>query len=288
VLDYPSFATGLAFDVTHLSGGHGINLGVGWIYHLTRSLPVGLSVPIFLAAIAGAVSLARRHGRAALVIGTFCAAFFAAIASGYTVFFRYVLPLVPLLCLSAAAAVNDAGEWLTRHTRLSRGLAVGLIAGGVGISALVSSMWFDVLLARTDTRVLAGRWLAANVKPTDSLYDAGGVYAQAAIVGVDVHVWAFGAFDEQAHVFKGAGERIPDWLVLPQSPLIYSSVPTALQRLAADRYEVVTTVAATRDGAADGNYDPQDAFFLPVTGFGAILRPGPTIRIYHRRDIPKS
>jgi 4-amino-4-deoxy-L-arabinose transferase-like glycosyltransferase len=283
LLDYRSFAEGLAFDVTHLSGGHGIDLGVGWIYHVTRSLPVGLSVTIFAAAIAGAVSMARRHGRTAFVVGVFCAAFYAAIAGGYTVFFRYVLPLVPFLCLLAAAAVSDAGEWLARRTGFSRGATVAVIAALIGVPALVSSTRFDLLLSRTDSRVLAGRWLGANVKPEESLYDTGGTYAQASLLGVDVHVWAVGTFDEAANSFRGAGSRIPDWLVLPRSPLIYTSVPAGLQRLADEKYEVVHRVDATREGIKDGNYDPQDAFFLPVTGFGSVLRPGPTILIYRRR-----
>ena len=183
LLDYRAFADGVTYDFTHLSGGHGVDLGVGWIYHLRRSLPVGIGVPIFLAAIVGAVSMARGYGRAALVVGAFCAAFYAAIASGYTVFFRYVLPLVPFLCLSAAVAARDAAEWLARRTRFSSGVTIAVIAVAIGSPALVSSTWFDVLLARTDTRVVAGRWLAATVKPEESLYDAGGTYAQSSLAG---------------------------------------------------------------------------------------------------------
>jgi hypothetical protein len=33
-------------------------------------------------------------------------------------------------------------------------------------------------------------------------------------------------------------------------------------------------------------YDRQDAFFLPVSGFSTVVRPGPTVRIYRRRDLP--
>jgi hypothetical protein len=287
LLDYRSFADGVAFDFTHLSGGHGVDLGVGWIYHLKRSLPVGLGVPTFLAAIAGAVSMARGHGRAALVVGAFCAAFYAAIASGYTVFFRYVLPLVPFLCLSAAVAVQDGARWLTRRTRFSHGVTVALIAAAIGLPALVSSTWFDVLLSRTDTRVLAGRWLAANVKPDESLFDAGGTYAQSSLLGFSVHLWRLETFDDQTNTFKGAGGRIPDWLVLAESPLIYTTVAPGLARLARDQYELVNRLRATLDSAKDAIYDPQDAFFLPVTGFSGVLRPGPTILIYRRRENQK-
>jgi hypothetical protein len=287
LLDYRSFADGVGFDFTHLSGGHGVDLGVGWIYHLKRSLPVGLGVPVFLAAIAGAVSMARGYGRAALVVGAFCAAFFAAIASGHTVFFRYVLPLVPFLCLSAAVAVQGAAQWLARRTRFSHGVTVALMAAVIGFPALVSSTWFDVLLAKTDTRVLAGRWLAANVTPEESLYDAGGTYAQSSVLGFSVHLWKLETFDDQTNTFRGAGGRIPDWLVVAESPLIYTTLAPGLARLASERYELVNKLSATLDGGSDAVYDPQDAFFLPVTGFSRVLRPGPTISIYRRRENPQ-
>ena len=282
LLDYRSFAEGLAFDVTHLSSGHGADLGVGWIYHLKRSLPNGVSAPILVAAILGTIPMVRCRGRAALVVGAFCAAFYAAIANGHTVFFRYVLPLVPPICLSAAVAVRYGGEWLARHTHLSRGVIAGVVTASIGVPALVSSAWLDVLLARTDTRVIAGRWLAAHVKPEESLYDAGGSYAKASLVDVQVHRWSSETFDEASSSFKDADGRIPDWLVLPQSPL--------------DMYTAVVPAAAspTKHELADprpppvrlpaGVYDPQDAFFLPVSGFGAILRPSPTILIYRRQE----
>ena len=101
LLDMQAFAADLTFDFTHLSGGHGINLGRGWFYHLTHSLPYGVGVALFVAAIAGVVPTVRGNPRHAFVLGLFAAAFYASIGSGYTVFFRYVLPLVPIVCLLA-------------------------------------------------------------------------------------------------------------------------------------------------------------------------------------------
>ena len=115
---------------------------------------------IFAASLAGALLTARRHLHHALIVGAFAAAFYVAIGSGYTVFFRYVLPLVPLVCLFAAVAVDSAAAWLAAHTRLPATTAAAVLAGCIGGPALVASVRLDLLLARTDTRVVAGQWLA--------------------------------------------------------------------------------------------------------------------------------
>jgi hypothetical protein len=68
---------------------------------------------------------------------------------------------------------------------------------------------------------------------------------------------------------------------------MYSTVPRALHKLAAERYQLANRVAATRQVAAEAIYDPQDAFFLPISGFGGVLRPGPTLLIFRQLGHPK-
>ena len=48
-------------------------------------------------------------------------------------------------------------------------------------------------------------------------------------------------------------------------------------------YVLVQEIRGTRVGTGSAVYDPQDAFFLPLSGFATVDRPGPTIRIYHHR-----
>ena len=110
VLDYKAFTNDLLFDLTHLSGGHGVDLGRGWIYHLTTTLPYGLGIPVFLAAIVGVVPMARRFPRDTLVLGLFTVAFYLAIGSGRTVFFRYVLPARPDSRIARGRSHRAAGS----------------------------------------------------------------------------------------------------------------------------------------------------------------------------------
>ena len=216
VLDFPTFSADLVFDFTHLSGGHGIILGRGWLYHLTRSLPYGAGPLTFAAALAGVPFLLVRHRRHAFVLGVFALAFYAAIGSGYTVFFRYVLPLVPVICVLAAIGVRHGAAWLAPRARLSAAAATSLVAAIVVMPSLVNCVWFDLLLARTDTRVIAGEWLAGQIRPEDTVHDAGGDYARLELGRTPFHYWLF---DPAANSFGHPEGHTPHWLVLTASPL---------------------------------------------------------------------
>jgi 4-amino-4-deoxy-L-arabinose transferase-like glycosyltransferase len=282
ILDSRAFATDLRFDFTHLSAGHAVNLGRGWLYHPTRSLPYGIGLPTCIAAVAGVIPMVRLYGSRGVAVTAFALAFYVSLGSGLTVFFRYVLPLVPVVCLFAAVAVRLAADRLASRTRLSAGAAMTMFTGLLAIWPLVNSVWFDVLLARTDTRAIAGEWLRARVKPDDALHEAGGVYAALDLSGASFHRWSF---EPATGSFGDTDGRTPEWLVFEESPLwTYASIAPELRRLAVDRYNVVREVIAT-DGT-EGVYDLQDAFFMPVAGFSSVERPGPTVRIYRRRDLP--
>jgi 4-amino-4-deoxy-L-arabinose transferase-like glycosyltransferase len=269
LLDFRAFFADLRFDFTHLARGHeGVDLGRGWIRHLTHSLPYGLGVPIFLAGIAGIVPMARRCPQHALILGGFIAVFYAVFGSGYTVFFRYILPLIPLACLLAAVAVRHVAPWLSRRTGLSPRVGYALLVGLIAAPSLVNSIWLDLLLAKTDTRVLAAQWLDARVEEGQSVVDAGGQYTRLRL--------------KEGIAMRAAEAPPADWLVLHDSRLeAYAAAPLALRALAAERYQLAHTVHGDR--GRDAIYDLQDAFFLPIAGFTDVERPGPTIRIYRRK-----
>ena len=282
LLDYRAFATDVVFDMTHLSGGHGVDLGRGWVYHLTTSLPYGLGIPVFLAAIAGIFPMVRSYPRHACVLGLFAAAFYGSIGSGQTVFFRYVLPLLPVLCVPAAVATDRAATWLAARTRLSSTSALLLMAVLVSSLGLVNCVWFDILLSRTDSRVLAARWLAPRLRADDTLYDSGSDYTRLNLSQLPHHQWWFDAASES---FGHPGGATPDWLVLYESPLTsYTRTHPAIRELAKTRYRLVQTIPATAPRPGSAVYDLQDAFFMPVSRFDEVRRPGPTVRIYARRD----
>jgi 4-amino-4-deoxy-L-arabinose transferase-like glycosyltransferase len=284
VLDWPTFSTDLAFDFEHLSQGHAVDLGRGWSYHLTTSLPFGVGLTAYAAAVPGSVFLVRTRPHHAVIVGAFALALYASLASGSTVFFRYVLPVVPALCLAAAAAVVAAATWLERARAFAPARAYALVLVIVLGPGLINAIWFDALLARTDTRVLAQRWLALRLQPGDSLYDAGSRYTHIALDGLRVHRWEY---DPRENVFAGVAGALPDWIVISESPVAaYAAPPPAIRDLVRREYELQTSIRATRRRPRSALYDLQDAFFMPVWGFWTVERPGPTVNVYYRRRTP--
>jgi len=278
VLDFATFRADLLFDVAHLSGGHGPLLSRGWTRHFAFSLPNGLGVGAFLAACVGAVVALQRGGTTLRLIIAFAAAVYASIGSGYTVFARYALPLIPVGCLLAALAAESIGR-LRGRTALAFPAILALVAA----PSLVNSVWLDVLLARTDTRVLAARWLSDRLPPDSTVFQSGREYVRLAIASPRLHEWRY---DPATGHFAGATpDMLPQWLVLCRSPLVeYTPVPPPIADLARRHYTPVREFAGTTDAVDPGAYDQQDAFFLPLAGFRHVLRPGPTITVYARRD----
>jgi hypothetical protein len=278
VLDFATFRADLFFEFAHLSGGHGPLLSQGWTRHLAFSLPHGLGAGTFVAACVGTVVALQRGGATLRLIIVFAAAVYASIGSGYTVFARYALPLIPVGCLLAALAAESLSRLRGRTV-----LAFSVFLALVSAPSAVNSAWLDMLLARTDTRVLAARWLSERLPPDSTIFQSGREYVRLAIVSPRLHEWRY---DPARGHFAGATpDMMPQWLVLFRSPLgEYTPVPPPIADLARRHYTPVQVFAGTTDAADPGAYDQQDAFFLPLSGFRHVLRPGPTITVYARRD----
>jgi hypothetical protein len=190
--------------------------------------------------------------------------------------------LLPPLCLSAAVAVDDVASWIARHASIRPARATLALALVVAGPTVVNSLWFDILLSRTDSRVLAARWLTPRLRAGDTLYDNGDAYAELNLTPAAVHHWQHAA---TSGGFVNASGLTPDRLVLHESP-INVPTPAPLVSLGRTSYDLVFTVIASTAAAESSLYYRQDAFFMPISGFSSIERPGPTIRVYRRRDAP--
>lgn len=95
----------------------------------------------------------------------FAIPYFFIVAGQRIIYARYMLPLVPMLCVLAAAAVIS-GVSLLRRYQFPRGIRTALIAG-LTVALLgppaVTAVGFNRMIARTPTTELAYRWVLANV-----------------------------------------------------------------------------------------------------------------------------
>jgi hypothetical protein len=165
LLDWHAFVAGLRHQ-TAASGVAklGLTESSGYRYYLW-SLTWGVGWAPALAAVAGAVWLVRVERRVAAVLAPAPLVFIAYMGSQERYFGRWLMPVLPIVCLLAgAAAIALVDAMARRHPRLRR---PGLAAAGLALCAqgLVFSLHDDALLARADTRRLTRAWLLEHVPP---------------------------------------------------------------------------------------------------------------------------
>jgi hypothetical protein len=282
VIEFRECLAALRFEAAHLSGGHGAILGRGWIVHLVSSLRYGMGLPLLVAGITGMAMLIRTDWRKGVLIAVFPVSYYALMGGGYTAFARYALPIVPFLCLTAAWAVAELGRWATGVLR--RPALFCAATWAVALAVVAPSAWsvvqFDRLLAVTDSRLVAFSWLEQHFPAGASVKESGMIYGH--VVVADRPRPASPRYVE-APLTPGVSE--PDVVieqdVAKDPPAEDGGVSPAL----ASRYVLVEKIEAFSEAARANPFDRQDEFYLPLAGFRGISRPGPSFRIYVRRDL---
>ena len=107
VLDFPTFIAHFRGELTHLAHGHEVGgrpllLGRGWWYHLRFTLPDGMGIPMLLFSLAGLVISLRKSTTRFMMVFLFPIAYYAVSGRGYTVFVRYMIPVLPFLCMAVS------------------------------------------------------------------------------------------------------------------------------------------------------------------------------------------
>ena len=269
----------------HLLGVHaGIRLGVGWQYHALVTLPQGLGWPLFLVGVAGILLAFVRTPRQAVLVFSFPLIYYFVAGRGYTVFTRYMVPMVPFLCLGAGAFVATIASIETLRKIRARRLAIAALVAICALPTALKAIAFDRVLTRVDSRVLAADWLAAHAQPGSwilavcSNYGVPQMWKRGQPMPFRVSSWD----NDARSVVEGAR---PDFIVVEQSGLFhYSPVHEELQAVLKD-YELRHAIR-TYDPDTPHVWDQQDGFYLPLDGFTRVVRPGPTFLIYERRDRP--
>lgn len=140
----------------------GAEPGFGPAHHFVYSILGGTHPFVLALAFWGVVKPVMERKPEGWVLGVFILAFYAVNAVFSQAFARYMLPLVPALCLAAGVGWEMFGARLVPRTaQMSRALLIGALVLSMG----ATSVYLDKLFLSADTRTAAREWFEANVEP---------------------------------------------------------------------------------------------------------------------------
>jgi 4-amino-4-deoxy-L-arabinose transferase-like glycosyltransferase len=163
VLDLPAFLNGFAAQASRFAAPPRGADPVWLVYLKHLALTGRLWLP--LAAIGLVLILRRRQSRVpALPLLVFTGAYFYVLATHSGVFGRYALPILPAVCILAAASVSESVRALRRRGRPVAAQTVLVAAALAFVAAFTtqSAAWLRQF-AGSDTRTVAAHWMTANL-----------------------------------------------------------------------------------------------------------------------------
>jgi hypothetical protein len=170
LLDFSSFHAELAHQSAQSAESQG-KLGAsregGLVYYLW-SLSWGLGWAPALASLGGAVTIWRRERALGWLLVPAALLFLAFMGLQGRYFGRWLMPILPLLCLLAAAFAVQAIGRLRAGAALGPRPAIALAALLVIVllgQGVVYSIHSGKVLSRTDTRTLTRAWMVAHIPP---------------------------------------------------------------------------------------------------------------------------
>ena len=290
LLDWRGFLEGLRRISAHLSAGHVTQDSWAWRTHLTSSLWYGLGWPVLATGIVGLATYVWRDRRAGPLFALFPLLYFALIGAGHTAFARYVIPVLPFLCLAAGFVVVDVAAAVTDRSARRFAVPVAIVCLGAVLAApgLRSAVAMDRLLSRPDNRLVAAAWLRSTYPEGATLHQSGMAYGHVQMPADPVAgdaPFRDVNFNETSGAFEtAAGDETPAprLVVVQEHPLSYARIAPALTQVLTRDYRLVESFHALDSEGVGQAFDLDDAFYVPLAGFGAVSRPGPNLAVYER------
>ena len=169
--DHKLFMSEFLFEVQHSKTGHEYvftDTASAFIYHVTHSLWVGMGPPLCVISLVGLALGLWRRNRADLLMAAVVLPYYLVIGMAQIKFMRYVIPLLPFLCIWAARLAFEAVARSGSAAKFVR-RAVAVVLCLCGLFALVETAAYDRLLAGPDVRDQAAAWIEMNVPQGSSI-----------------------------------------------------------------------------------------------------------------------
>lgn len=169
-LDVKTFLSDLAFERRHMELGHlGREGGRAWLYYLGGVLPQGWTpVLIGLAGVGLLGGMLQSRSRVKVVSGlAFLLLMLFVLSSWRMAAPRYALPLLPILCASAALGLSHIFQ---RVPQSLRSPVLGAALAVLALSFPVAQSWSAVShRAKEDSRLACAAWLLENTEEGETI-----------------------------------------------------------------------------------------------------------------------
>ncbi|MEW6271104.1 MAG: glycosyltransferase family 39 protein [Thermodesulfobacteriota bacterium] len=167
LLHFPTVWGNLAHEMReeHL-GADGLGFAGNLAWYLTTALPDSMPLAWLVAAAAGIVLAAWRRNVAAALVLLSVVSFLVAISTASLHWQRWLVQIVPLLALFAAAALVALARGVAALSGGGRRVELGLVALLTVLASAEPALAyfrFSALQARPSTRLVAREWIAANL-----------------------------------------------------------------------------------------------------------------------------
>jgi hypothetical protein len=182
VLDFPKFWNDFKWQSQHLlqAGHYGSSTAQpAWLFYIRHGLAENVGKFLQFFAYGGVLYGLIRRRKKDLILIVFPLVLFVLIGSWKSMAARYLLPLIPFLCLVAAlfldvilSRLKDFSERCVTASKFHEQMNKGLICAVVMILLVpnvLKTTRFNYLLTREDTRTVAKKWINNNLPSGSSL-----------------------------------------------------------------------------------------------------------------------
>ncbi len=303
LINFPAFIKDLSFLWVRVGAGY-----EGWsimpdnspIYYL-NTLLWGIGLPMMILAAIGLIAAIKRHTAIDWVMLSFPLSYFLAMSASHGHFGRYMIPLLPWLCVCAIeASLTVLPELWARitHRILAESRRAATLIGSIAlviifIPNLAQSIRLDGLLLQPDTRTLAKEWIESNIPEGSRIAVEWPFHTPPLSNGYDVPpgskhdywidlVWGFGLADRPIEQYQTDGTQyLISTSYIQNIPPIDPQQQTTREKFYAQLPQVFREIKTFSPRCDGGEPDFLfDQIYGPAVGLWQACWAGPLIRIY--------